>query len=142
MSTPPPPPPPPLAVIAVNVVLGVLSLLAATTSLATGVPVPEPTGLGFLQPLAPVFPAVEIVLGTFFLVISYGLWCGHRWAWIANVAFECVHIVADIGFLASRAFSLDKIIGLVVILGVLAYLTRPRVRAWYARPAAPADARR
>ena len=123
------------AVIAVNVVLGVLSILAALTTLTTSNAVPSPTGLGFLQPLASVFPAVELALGSFFLLISYGLSAGKRWAWIANVGFEVVHIVADVGFVASRTFAVDKMIGLAVIFAVLFYLTRPGVRAHFARDA-------
>lgn len=120
-----------LVVIAVNIVLGVLSIIAAVITLSTSTAVPSPKGLGFLQPLAPVFPAVEVFLGSFFLVVSYGLFTGRRWAWRANVAFELIHIVADIGFVASRSFAIDKVIGLAVIFGVLGYLTRPRVREYF-----------
>jgi len=97
-----------------------LSLISAAVTLATGTPVPELTGLGFLQPLAPMFPAVEVVLGSFFMLISYGLFRGKRWAWRANIGFELVHIVADIGFIAGRSFGLDKIIGLGIIFVILA----------------------
>jgi hypothetical protein len=58
-------------------------------------------------------------------------WQGRRWAWTAAIAFEVVHIVADIGFVLDRSFALDKFVGLIVILAILSYLTRPAVRAYF-----------
>ncbi len=78
-------------------------------------------GLGFLQVLAPVLPLVVIALGVFFLVVSWGLWKGLGWAWLLAIV-------------ASRSFSMDKLVGLVVILGILAYLSRPRIRAYFREP--------
>lgn len=86
-----------------------------------------------MQPLAPVFPVVLIVIGSFLLLLSAGLWRGYGWAWTATISFELVHIVADIGFIAARSFAVDKIIGLAVILGLLTYLTRRNVRAYFGK---------
>ncbi len=121
------------AVVAADVALGLLGITGGVGSLLAAGDLPRPQGLGFLQPLAPVFPAVLVVLGAFFLVTSVGLWRGRRWAWTATLAFEIVHIVADIGFIADRSFALDKLVGLVVIVVILVYLTRPSVRAYFQR---------
>ncbi len=121
------------AVVGVDVLLGVLGIVGGMSSLAAARALPPPQGLGLLQPLAPVFPVVLVVLGAFFLVSSVGLWRGQRWAWTATIAFEIVHIVADIGFIADRSFALDKLVGLVLIAAILLYLTRPSVRAYFGR---------
>ena len=49
------------------------------------------------------------------------LWKGDSWAWTANVVFILIHIVADIGFVASRSFAIDKVIGLAVIVSMLGF---------------------
>ncbi len=121
------------AVVAADVVLGLLGIAGGVGSLLAAGALPRPQGLGFLQPLAPVFPALLIVLGAFFLVTSVGLWRGQRWAWTATLVFETVHIVADVGFIADRSFALDKLVGLALIVAILVYLTRPRVRAYFGR---------
>lgn len=90
-------------------------------------------GLGFLRFLAPVLSTVLIVLAIFYLSLSYGLWKGYRWAWVANVVFILVHIVADIGFVASRSFAIDKVIGLAIITAMLGYLLSPHVRAYFSQ---------
>ena len=117
-------------VILVEGLLGILSLVGgiASSSLHT---LPQPQGLGFLAVLAPVLPSVLIILGLFFLVLCFGLWLGYRWAWIAMIVFEIIHIIADIGFIASRSFAGDKIVGLLIIIGTLCYLTRPHVRKYF-----------
>lgn len=117
-------------VVVLQVVAGLLSIVGGIGALLAR-NLPQPLGLGFLQPLAPILPAIMIALGLFFLVISYGLWKGLAWAWTLAITFEIVHIIADIGFAASRSFAVDKIVGLLIILCILYYLTRPGVRAHF-----------
>jgi len=121
------------AVVAADVVLGLLGITGGVGSLLAAGALPQPQGLGFLQPLAPVFPLVLIILGAFLLVTSVGLWHGWRWALTATLVFEIVHIVADIGFIADRSFAVDKLVGLALIVAILVYLTRPSVRAYFGR---------
>jgi hypothetical protein len=119
-------------VVVIEVLVGALGIVGGIGSLSAS-NLPQPQGLGFLQALAPVLPIVLIVIGVFFIVSSYGLWRGFGWAWTATIVFEIIHIIADIGFVASRAFAVDKIIGLVVILAILFYLTRRNVRSYYGK---------
>jgi lysylphosphatidylglycerol synthetase-like protein (DUF2156 family) len=121
-----------IAVIIVQVLVGLLSLLGGIVPSAFAI-ASQAQGLGFLQFLAPVLPLVLILLGIFYLGLSYGLWKGYRWAWVASIVFILVHIVADIGFVASRSFALDKLIGLAIILAILWYLLRQNVRAYYGK---------
>lgn len=120
-------------VILVEGLLGILSVVGGITSLSVHTALPQPQGLGFIQSLAPVLPEVMIALGVFFLILCAGLWQGYKWAWLATIIFEIIHIVADIGFIASRSFAIDKFVGLVIILGTLYYLLRPTVRAYFHR---------
>lgn len=117
-------------VVTVDVLLGLLSTVGGLGALAATAVV-SAESLGFLQILAPVLALVLIAFGVFFLVISYGLWRGNGWAWTAAIVFAIAHVIADVGFAASRSFALDKFIGLAVLLGTLYYLTRPRVRAYF-----------
>ena len=119
-----------IVVIVLEVLVGLLSIVGGITSLSLH-NLPLPQGLGFLQVLAPVLPIVMISLGVFFLILCYGLWRGYRWAWLLTIIFEIVHILVDIGFIASRSFALDKIIGLILIIATLYYLLRPKVRAYF-----------
>ena len=121
-----------IAIIIVQVLAGLLSLIGGIVPLAFSLTA-QSQSLGFLQFLAPVLSIVLIVLGVFYLGLSYGLWKGYGWAWVATIVFILVHIVADIGFVASRSFALDKVIGLAVILAILWYLLRPRVRAYFGK---------
>lgn len=121
-----------VAVIIIQVLAGLLSLIGGIVPSAFSLTSPA-QGLGFLQFLAPFLPITLVVLGVFYLILSFGLWKGYSWAWIASIVFILVHIVADIGFVASRSFALDKLIGLVVILTILWYLLRPRVRAYFSK---------
>ena len=121
-----------IIVIIVLSLAGLLSLVGGITPSAFSL-TSQGQSLGFLQFLAPVLPIVLIVLGIFYLGLSYGLWKGYRWAWTANIIFILIHVVADVGFVASRSFAIDKVIGLVVIVTILWYLLRPRVRAYFGK---------
>lgn len=88
-----------------------------------------------------MFRAVELCLGAFVLLISYGLWIGRRWAWIATIVYAYIHSIADLGFIANRSFAVDKCIGLFIFLGQLYDLLRPNVRAYFGKVGASSYAR-
>ena len=125
----------PRGLIVISIVLslaGILSLIGGIIPSAFSLS-SQTINLGFLQFLAPVLPIILIVLGVFYLGLSYGLWKGYRWAWAENVVFILIHIVADIGFVASRSFAIDKVVGLAIIVSMLGYLLLPRVRAYFGK---------
>jgi hypothetical protein len=124
-------------VATIDAIMGGLSILGGLGSLAV-TSLPAPAGLGFLQFLEPVLPESMLGIGAIQLVMAYGLWRGLPWAWTLAVVFETIHVLADIGFVADRSFTLDKLVGLVIIVGSLAYLLRPSVRAFFGRAQAPA----
>jgi hypothetical protein len=121
-----------IAVIIVQVIAGLLSLIGGIIPSLFSLNA-SGQNLGFLQFLAPELSLVLIVLGVFYLSLSYGLWKGYSWAWVASIVFILVHIVADFGFVASRSFAIDKLIGLAVIGAILLYLLLPGVRAYFGK---------
>lgn len=123
-------PPGLMVIIIIQVLAGLLSLIGGIIPSVFSLPT-HMQSLGFLQFLAPVLPTVLIILGVFYLSLCYGLWKGYGWAWSAEVVFILVHIVADVGFVASRSFAVDKLVGLVIILTILWYLLRPSVRVYF-----------
>lgn len=112
--------------------IGGLSLIGGLGALAGGTAF-APTGLGFLQVLAPVLPVAMIGIGAVQLAMAIGLVRGLKWAWTLAVAFEVVHTLADVGFVMDRSFAVDKFVGLIIILGSLAYLLRQGVRDYFSR---------
>lgn len=66
-----------IVVISVQVLAGLLSLLGGIVPSAFSLTA-QAHSLGFLQFLAPALPIVLVVLGVFYLSLSYGLWKGHR----------------------------------------------------------------
>jgi hypothetical protein len=121
-----------IAVIIVQVLAGLLSLIGGIVPAAFSL-TPQSQNLGFLQFLAPYLSIVLITLGVFYIGLSYGLWKGFSWAWVASVVFILVHIVADVGFVASRSFAIDKFVGLVVMLIILWYLLGHRVQVYFGK---------
>jgi hypothetical protein len=117
-------------VAAVQGLFGALGLVGGLGALAAPT-LPAPTGLGLLQVFAPNFPLLMIGLGVLLMALSVGLWQGRTWAWLGTILVEVVHIVVDIGFVFDRSFALDKALGLIVIVGVLLYLSRPDVRTYF-----------
>lgn len=103
-----------MVIIFVQVLAGLLSLIGGIIPSVFSMSA-QTQNIGFLQFLAPFLSIVLIVLGIFYLGLSFGLWKGYRWAWTASVVFILVHSVADIGFVASRSFAIDKFVGLVII---------------------------
>jgi hypothetical protein len=121
-----------MVIIFFQVLAGLLSLIGGIIPSVFSMSA-QTQNLGFLQFLAPFLSIVLIVLGIFYLGLSFGLWKGYRWAWTASVVFILVHSVADIGFVASRSFAIDKFVGLVIIGLMLRYLFLPGVRAYFGK---------
>lgn len=125
----------PYGLIVISIILGLAGILSLIGGIVPSVfsLSSQTLNLGFLQFLAPILPVMLIVLGVFYLSLGYGLWKGYRWAWAANVVFILIHIVADIGFVASRSFAIDKVVGLAIIVSMLGYLFLPGVRAYFGK---------
>jgi len=112
---------------------GVLGLAGG----AAGV-IASTTGHAILGPVAPYVPAIGAALmffGALSLVMSFGLLRGLAWAWTIALAVDALHGLGDVGTMAARGFNVDKLIGAAIAAGLVYYLTRPSVRAYFRRPA-------
>jgi hypothetical protein len=79
-----------MVIIFVQVLAGLLSLIGGIIPSVFSMSA-QTQNLGFLQFLAPFRSIVLVVLGIFYLGLSFGLWKGYRWAWTASVVSILVH---------------------------------------------------
>ncbi len=79
-----------------------------------------------------------IMLGLFALVVGYGLWTGKSWGWSTALILSVIGIietVVSIPFLGASAYS--HLIGIVLDVVIIYYLTRPHVKAFFAKGPMP-----
>ena len=117
-------------IAAVQGLFGALGLVGGLGALAAPA-LAAPTGLGLLQVVAPDVPLLMIGLAGLLMALSVGLWPGWAWAWLGTIVDEVVRIVVDVGLVLDRSFALEDALGLVVIVGILLYLSRPDVRRYF-----------
>ena len=104
-----------ITIIAIIVAIyGVLSIIAGIGLLSAGVTVPGVIGL---------------ILGVLQLILAWGLWTLHPWAFWATVVLEVLALIEGI-FTLTQGSAASGIIGIVIALIVLIYLFADRnVRA-------------
>jgi hypothetical protein len=78
-----------------------------------------------LGALAGMFGMVMVLLGLVAFVIAWGLWMGKDWALMVAMVFAVLGILAGLVTLPAGLF------GLLINAGILYYLTRPGVKAWF-----------
>ncbi len=71
-----------------------------------------------------------IVGGIVAIIVAIGLWFGMNWAWWIFVVFSVITLVSSIVNIAMQ-HRIDSVIVLVIEIIVLAYITRPHVRAYF-----------
>lgn len=116
-----------------------LAVLSGGRAIATGwLPPLGAAGLDALHAIAPALPALLYGIGVFLLgvgalllVQGAGLWRGRPWAWMLAVAFAILHGVGELGSFAGHGLAAETVVGLVIVLITLTYLTRPHVRAYF-----------
>ena len=96
--------------------------------------------------------AIVLAIGIGYLVVSYGLLKGKKWAWIITVILTIVSIVIQIAFVVSTSILnmslnhdmntslfhlVDQIIGLVINGVILYYLYRPNVKTYFGKSHPP-----
>jgi len=108
--------------------LGAGALLLIAAGLIGGLVPEEIPGFGgILAGILSAIGIVFIILGLFAFLITYGLWTGQGWAWTLSLIFSIIGII--LGILSLPA----GIIGLIIDILILYYLTRPHVKAFFGR---------
>jgi uncharacterized membrane protein (DUF2068 family) len=73
-----------------------------------------------------------LVFASIAFILSYGLWNGKGWAWIAALIFALLGIVLSVLSLFLRP-GIGELISLIIDLLIVYYLMQPRVQAHFAR---------
>jgi hypothetical protein len=122
-----------------EIIGGIFALLASATffllgALATGIEFDMVEGAPFMMPflgaLATLVGVVFIVVGLVAFVLAYGFWTGKGWAWILGIIFAIIGIVLGA---VSLVGSPASIVGIVLNIVIIYYLTRPHVKEWFGR---------
>jgi hypothetical protein len=95
-----------------------------------------------------ILGAIVLAIGIGYLVVSYGLLKGRRWAWTITVILTIISIVTQMGFVISTSILnaslnhdantslyhlIDQIIGIAINGIILYYLYRPNVKAYFGK---------
>ena len=78
---------------------------------------------------ATIMALVLVILGIIAFILAYGLWNGKGWAWWLTIIFSVISIIVNILSLPGG------IIGIIIAVIILYYLTRPHVKEFFGRPA-------
>ena len=132
-----------VTIIAILIIIGgILLLLAGIGGVAVGsLSISQIIGLGFV-----IIGAIILAVGIGYLVVSYGLLKGKRWAWTITVVLLFIGIVINVvsiiifgyftfdtdtsSFLTSNSGS---IAGIIISVIILYYLYRPHVKSYFAK---------
>ncbi len=113
-----------ITILAILEVLGGLALLLGGAGLAF-------LGTFVGSGLAAGLGGVLFILGVLSFVVAYGLWNGRPWAWTVALALSVINIITSGVSIASGITS--SIVGLVISLIIIYYLTRPHVRVYFGK---------
>jgi uncharacterized membrane protein (DUF2068 family) len=113
-----------ITILAVLEVIGGLALLlGGAGSLAGGAII----GSGGLAGLG----AVLLILGLVSFAVAYGLWTGRGWAWTVALILSIISVIINGVSIAFGNYG--SIVGLIIALIIIYYLTRPHVKAFFGK---------
>jgi len=126
-----------LAILQVLAALGLLGLGgllmagAGFIGLAAITEIPELAGV--ITGILVAVGAFMLLLGIISLVVAWGLWTGQGWAWIVCLILTIISLILSIpGALAGVG-----IIGIIIDIVIIYYLTRPHVKAFFGKGPPP-----
>ena len=125
------------------IIIAIIMFLAALIALIIGISIIIPgTPLDVLWTIKNSFPSgfrstfIGMIFGIFLLVLFiiglitvWGLINGRKWAWWITVIILMVNGIGDVANIALG--SIDGIVGILIAIGFLFYLTRPGVKAFF-----------
>ncbi|MDF3032829.1 MAG: hypothetical protein K0R91_663 [Nitrososphaeraceae archaeon] len=74
---------------------------------------------------------IFLILGIAYLVITYGLWKGKRWAWTVTLILSVIGIILAIASIAVG--NVGAIVSIIIHGVVIYYLYRPNVKAFFGK---------
>ncbi|MEM0011094.1 MAG: hypothetical protein QXP86_06605 [Nitrososphaerota archaeon] len=120
-------------------VLAILEIIGGLILIGTGAFIGAAGMMAGMVPyvgwaFGPAFLALGVVIiliGLFSFVIAYGLWTGKGWAWTLALVLSIIGIIVGI-------FNLPGgIIGIIINVIIIYYLTRPHVKAFFGKAPPP-----
>jgi drug/metabolite transporter (DMT)-like permease len=131
-----------VTVIAILIIIGgILLLLAGIAGVAVGsLFISEIIGLGFV-----IIGAIILAVGIGYLVVSYGLLKGKRWAWTITVVLLFIGIAINVVSIIFGSFAINmdtssflttnsgSIVGIIISVIILYYLYRPHVKSYFGK---------
>jgi hypothetical protein len=131
-----------VTVIAVLVIIGgIILLLAGIGAVAVGsLFLSQITGLGFI-----IIGVIILAVGIGYLVVSYGLLKGKRWAWTITVVLLFIGIAIDVASIIFGSFAINmdmstfltsnsgSIASIIISVIILYYLYRPHIKSYFGK---------
>ena len=131
-----------VTVIAILVIIGgILLLLAGIAAVAVGsLFLSQITGLGFV-----VIGSIILAVGIGYLVVSYGLLKGKRWAWTITVVLLFIGIAIDVASIIFGSFAINmnisnflsansgSVASIIISIIILYYLYRPHIKSYFGK---------
>lgn len=72
-----------------------------------------------------------IILGLASFAVAWGLWTGKGWAWTVSLVLAALSVLLNIVGIARGDYT--DIIGIIIPLIIVYYLTRPHVKVFYGK---------
>lgn len=110
---------------ALNILSGIVMLLVGLGIAALG------TVVVFLAPVGIFFGGILVILGIASFAVAAGLLQGRRWAWTATLILSIISIIVGVASLA--AGNAGSIISIIISAGIIYYLYRPYVMAYFGK---------
>lgn len=79
--------------------------------------------------LGPLVGIIYVIAGLVAFAAGYGLWTGAKWGWWLAIVLYALGIISSLASLALGVVL--SVIGLVVDVLLMYYLTRPGVKSWF-----------
>ncbi|SRR6266436_2171452 len=121
-----------IAAIGLGLVIGTYAGSAFTNALSNaGYSGIASIGAGTLAVILLALGALALILGILYFAVGVGYFGGKGWAWTLGIVVTVISIIYDIVQIAFGAFS--NVLGLVIHVLILYYLTRPHVKAFFGK---------
>ena len=131
-----------VTIIAILIIIGgILLLLAGIGVIAVGsLFISQIIGLGFV-----IIGAIILAVGIGYIVVSYGLLKGKRWAWTITVVLLFIGIAINVVSIIFGSFAINmdistfltvnsgNIAGIIISVIILYYLYRPHVKSYFGK---------